>query len=323
MRQIGTISDGEQAERFADFLRSQGTACSLDSSNDGWAVWIQDEDRVASARKDLQTFLSNPTDERYRNARNLADAKLREEFQRRKAVRRNQISLRRQWDRPLAERCPLTIGLLLVCAVVAFFTRLGGQFVMPGEQPQDFLPLLKQLWISPTLQPGHQWDAIFSGEVWRIWTPMFIHYGWIHIIFNGLWLKDLGMMLESRLGSARFLVLVLVVGAVSNLLQLEMSALRFVDFRRLPDLQAWDLLPRNPAFGGMSGVVYGLFGYLWIRGKLDPQSGLGVSPQTVMWMLVWFVLCWTGYVGPIANWAHAGGLASGVALGALASMKRR
>jgi GlpG protein len=73
----------------------------------------------------------------------------------------------------------------------------------------------------------------------------------------------------------------------------------------------------------MSGVNYALFGYIWMRGKLDPGSGFGVSPQTAMWMLVWFVLCWTGFVGPIANWNHAGGLAAGVGLGALAAARRR
>ena len=69
MRQIGTISDGEQAERFADFLRAQGTACNLDRSENGWAVWIQDEDRVAAAREELQTFVADPAHERYQQAR--------------------------------------------------------------------------------------------------------------------------------------------------------------------------------------------------------------------------------------------------------------
>lgn len=324
MRQIGTIPDGGQAERFADFLRSQGTACSLDSADEGYGLWIHDEDRVAAAKQELQAFLSEPDHERYRNARQLADAKLREDFERRKAARRNTVSLRRRWDAPAGEQCPMTMGLLAVCTVVAFFTRLGGQFVMPGEQPQDFQPLLAQLWIStPKLGPGHQWDAILSGEIWRIWTPMFIHYGWLHILFNGMWLKDFGMLMESRIGTLRFLVFILIVGAVSNVLQFEFGSMRLSDIEHFGNPRFWRLHPRNFAFGGMSGVNYALFGYIWMRGKLDPGSGFGVSPQTVMWMLVWFLLCWTGYVGPIANWAHAGGLAAGVSLGALAAVRRR
>ena len=126
MRQIGTISDGAQAERFADFLRGQGASCSLDAGDDGWVVWIHDEDRVAAAKEELQAFLADPQQERYREARRQAEEKLREDFARKKASRRQTVSLRSRWERPLVERSPLTIGLLVVCAVVAFFTRLGG-----------------------------------------------------------------------------------------------------------------------------------------------------------------------------------------------------
>jgi GlpG protein len=323
MRQIGTIGDGELADRFADFLRGQGMACSLDREDNGWAVWVQDEDRIPAARQELESFLADPQHERYRQARQQADTKIREEHARRKAARRNTVSVREQWNRSLAERCPLTIGLLLICAVIAFFTRLGGTFLMPGERYQDIEPLMRQLWISPDAS----WRAITqSGEIWRLWTPMFLHYGWLHIIFNGLWLKDFGTLLEDRVGSLRFLVLVLLIGAISNVLQFElgnMPAVWKVPFTAWFHPQFWDLFPRNFRFGGMSGVNYGLFGYLWVRGKLDPNSGLGVSPQIVLWMGVWFLICWTGAVGHVANMAHAGGLATGVALGALASIPRR
>ncbi len=322
MRQIGTITDGEQAEKFADFLRGQGTTCNLDSVDGGWAVWVHDEDRVAAAKEELQTFLAEPNHERYANARKLASAKIREEFDRRKEARKNQVSLRQRWDRPAGEASPLTMGMLAVCAVVAFYTRLGGDFTMPGETFEDVEPYLKQLWIGTSSVPGHQWDAVESGEIWRLWTPIFIHFGWLHILFNGLWLKEFGMMIESRLGSFRFLIIVLIIGAVSNALQLQFGQLELANLRWLTNPLFWNQLPHNYHFGGMSGVNYGLFGYLWVRGKLQPDSGLGVSPQTVMWMIVWFVVCWTGYAGPVANWAHAGGLATGVALGALAASRR-
>ncbi len=111
------------------------------------------------------------------------------------------------------------------------------------------------------------------------------------------------MLLEDRLGSLRFLVLVLIAAAAGNLAEFAITG----HFR----------------MGGMSGVNYGLFGYLWLRGKLDPESGLGISQQTVMWMGVWFLVCWTGLVGPVANWNHAAGLAAGATLGALAALIRR
>ena len=61
----------------------------------------------------------------------------------------------------------------------------------------------------------------------------------------------------------------------------------------------------------MSGVVYALFGYAWIKGKFQPHLGIGVPPQTVTVMLFWLVLCMIGLVGDVANVAHVAGLLGG------------
>jgi GlpG protein len=79
----------------------------------------------------------------------------------------------------------------------------------------------------------------------------------------------------------------------------------------------------SPAFGGMSGVVYGLLGYIWVRGKCDPASGLYLHPSTVVMMLVWFFACLTGMIGHIANAAHGVGLVMGMAWGYLSSLRHR
>jgi GlpG protein len=79
----------------------------------------------------------------------------------------------------------------------------------------------------------------------------------------------------------------------------------------------------GPMFGGMSGVVYGLLGYIWIRGKMDPGSGLYLHPSTVWMMIIWFVLCVAGLFGAIANTVHAVGLGLGMAWGFLSSLRHR
>ena len=73
----------------------------------------------------------------------------------------------------------------------------------------------------------------------------------------------------------------------------------------------------GPSFGGMSGVVYGLLGYIWMQGRFNPASGLSLQPQTVTMMILWFFLCLTGMVGHVANTVHAVGLAGGIAWGFL------
>jgi GlpG protein len=117
-----------------------------------------------------------------------------------------------------------------------------------------------------------------------------------------LWLKDLGTMIEVRQGSLFLGLQVLVIGVISNLAQYFWS---------------------GPNFVGMSGVVYGLLGYIWIRGRFDPASGLSLNQGVVTMMIFWFFLCLTGVVGNVANATHAAGLISGMAWGYLAAMIRK
>lgn len=106
--------------------------------------------------------------------------------------------------------------------------------------------------------------------------------------------------METRLGTFQLALLVIVIGVVSNLAQYFVS---------------------GPRFGGMSGVVYGLLGYVWMRGKFDPGSGLFLHPSTVMMMLLWLVFGYTGFL-PIANTVHTVGLLAGVVWGYLAARAR-
>ena len=69
----------------------------------------------------------------------------------------------------------------------------------------------------------------------------------------------------------------------------------------------------GPNFGGLSGVVYGLLGFCWIHSFLNPNKPALVSTAIVGFMLIWLVLGFADvlFVG-MANWAHLGGLLSGM-----------
>jgi GlpG protein len=177
---------------------------------------------------------------------------------------------------------PLTIALIVICVAIALMTSMGSS-----------LDIMRIFFIADPNSVGLA--DVKAGQVWRLITPIFLHFGPLHLLFNMMWLWDLGRPIEERKGALFFGGFILLVGVVSNLTQYVFTEM--------------------PTFGGMSGVVYGLLGYFWMQGKYNPRFGYVLHKQTVVMMLAWFVLCWTGLLGPIANWAHTAGLLMGVAWG--------
>jgi GlpG protein len=177
---------------------------------------------------------------------------------------------------------PITLALIALSVAVGLWSNFG-------KSVTSLLPLF-------IADPGSQgFQSVFAGEFWRLLTPIFIHFGFLHILFNMMWLWDLGGMIEKIKGWPFFVGFVLAVGIASNVAQY--------------------LIDGSPFFGGMSGVVYGLLGYVWISGRRHPQNGFGLHQQTAVMMFGWYVLCWTGLLGPVANWAHTAGLVIGIAIG--------
>ena len=194
-----------------------------------------------------------------------------------------------KFNLPGSRLTPLTLTLIVICVIIA----LSSSF---GRDMEAILPFLV------SQQPGSQMPEILSGELWRLITPIFIHFGVIHILFNSLWLYDLGTTIEQLKGAPHLGLLIGFTGVSSNLAEYFWS---------------------GPLFGGMSGVVYGLLGYVWILGRLNPRSPLHLHPQIAIMMMIWFVICWTGLVGGIANMAHTVGLLTGLLLGYLYSPNKK
>lgn len=145
-------------------------------------------------------------------------------------------------------------------------------------------------------------DGLEAGQFWRMLTPIFLHFGVLHIVFNMLWFWEFGRRIEGRLGSAFFATLVFVLGVGSNTIQ--------------------SLFSKGAIFGGMSGVIYGLLGFCWLWDRVNPKAHFNLPPGIVGFMLIWLVLCVSGVVsavgfGDIANAAHVSGLINGALLGAL------
>jgi GlpG protein len=299
MRLIGHLADEPAARTFADYLCVQGIENQIEfHKEEGWAVWINDEDKIQRATSLLEVFRQNPTDPKYPAAGKGA-AVLRAKEEKREAICRKKPH--HPWQLLLPLRAygfgPLTFVLIAISVAVAIYSRLG-------DEPRPIL----SLFITDYTVSGNflEWNTTLPelrhGQIWRLVTPIFIHFGLLHILFNLLWLRDLGSMIEGHQSSWRLAVLVLVIGACSNLAQ---------------------FYYHGPAFGGMSGVVYGLLGYIWMRGRFDPGSGLFVQPATVIMMIIWFFACFTPIMPNVANACHAVGLVMGIAWGYLSSLRYR
>jgi membrane associated rhomboid family serine protease len=181
----------------------------------------------------------------------------------------------------------LTYLLIVGCVLVAIYSNVGKN-----------IEVLRRLFITDPMSPGFL-SEVYGGEFWRLITPIFIHFGYAHLIFNMLWLFDLGCMIEARQGTLTLAALVAVSGVLSNMGQYALA--------------------HTVTFGGMSGVVYALAGYVWIRGKYDRASGVGLHSQSVTILLVWLVVCYTNALGPVANTAHLVGLIVGMLWGRISA----
>jgi GlpG protein len=310
MRHIATLADGEAARAFADYLLTLKIETRLDQQPDGWDLWICDEDRVEQAREELAEFNRNPTDPRYAQAGGIATTLRRTQAEEEDRYRRRQQSFQRRMDRPEGGR-PITIFLMAVSILVGVASSLGSDrevlrwlFIVPIYKIQEI-----NAWIPETLL-----DGLREGQVWRLVTPIFIHFGIIHLVFNMSMLYSLGGRLESLLGSVRYLLLVLVLGVVSNLAQYYLGHIIFEG--------GYPVLVPSPGFGGMSGVLYGLFGYVVVRYLWGRDERMAIDRNSIFILMLWFVLCWAGVLGNIANMAHTGGLLLGGLIGFLPELWR-
>jgi GlpG protein len=186
--------------------------------------------------------------------------------------------------------------------VIASIVSLATNFMNPMESNTFGRVVLDELqfvsnadFITSQRDPA---ASLKKGELWRVVTPIFPHGNTIHLLFNALAIIQLGQLVERMEGTRRYALLILITAVVSSLLQ--------------------GLLPEGlfgyPFFGGLSGVVYGVFGFLVVKTYLRPEIGIQLSQTSIMIMLGWLALGFTGQMGPIANMAHLGGLFAGALL---------
>ena len=319
MRPIGEINNETDAKRFGDYLYANGTANDVDEDDGTWTLWVHDDDLLAEAEAELGKFLKDPKSSRYTKGARQAAAMRKEEAQADARAAKRQVDVRTQVFGQSTIGTPyLTFLIIGLCVMVQVMTvaekdvsklkisnfpakqHITVTRVSTGEETQEVNDTFLAEITGKKVLVGSNYEKAGTGQVWRLVTPILLHFGWMHFIFNLYWLYFLGGGMEGKLGAGRFLGFILLAAVLSNLGQYLLS---------------------GPNFGGMSGVNYGLFGYLWIRGNRDPSFGLQLDQGTITMLLIWFAICFTGLVGNVANTAHTLGLVVGVAGGWLASQR--
>ena len=186
--------------------------------------------------------------------------------------------------------------IILISILVAFFSNYGSVLVL--VEPLTFIKIdlgsYKNGYVS-----FNSFETTFmqNNEWWRLITPMFIHFSLTHLVFNCLWIYVLGSKIEQIDGHITFINLVIFSSIISNLAQ--------------------HFFGESALFGGLSGVIYGLLGYCMIIEIDTKQERYDLPSALYLFMLIWLILGFLGILnlfgfGNVANYAHLGGLISGI-----------
>ena len=173
-----------------------------------------------------------------------------------------------------------TTGIIVVNVIVFVMELMGGDaFVMKwSEIPAD-------------ITAGHHWITIF--------TAMFMHAGWMHIIGNMVFLWAFGPEVEDSMGPLRYLAFYLLSGLAASLAQTVL----------LPH----STIPNLGASGAIAGVM-GAFLVTYPQDKIRTLLVLGwfvdiTAIPAVLLIGVWFLTQLFSQVGSVADVKTGGGVA--------------
>lgn len=308
MRQIGELANETEMRRFQAYLIAQGVGAVVEPQGNAWSLWVREENEVERVRGEFASYRENPADPRFSGHEQTAASRQRDEARRREEARRNTVNIRSRWARMSPRAAPLVTSLLAISVAVSLLGNFGDERTRKPDSLGATIYRQLGFWDGLKTSKDPLVD-IRRGQIWRIVTPMFLHFNMLHLAFNMMQLLHFGSQLEGRKGPGSLLVLVLVIAVISNVAQAMLPALSNSARAVLP--AEW-IVSSNP-FGGMSGVIYGLFGYSWMKSRYDPAAGIRVHSNDVVMMLIWCVACF--FLKNIANFAHIGGLLIGVVLG--------
>ena len=194
-----------------------------------------------------------------------------------------------------ARSCPLSSTLALLSLAVAALSGVGRDvsgvlwLFFPALAADSLAQLLAQL-ASPLL-------------FLRSLGPALLHFGEVHLVFNLLWLIYFGRLLEREQPRGMVLAVFVIATFSGNVVQYAATG--------------------SNAFGGLSGLIYGLVGYTWVVGMLVNSGQVRLRTSTFAVFVAALLAMAVLASDSIASGAHAGGLAAGMLCGIAVGLWQR
>ncbi len=206
----------------------------------------------------------------------------------------------------------------------ALITLCGGMFLLEISLGERVESLIRDYGVTPVYVSS----TLFSGHValrplMTLFTSMFLHGGWLHLVGNMLYLYIFGDNVEDRLGHRGYLIFYLLAGAAAALTEVYFQQASYA--------------PLIGASGAIAGVL-GAYFLLYPKSRILTLIPLFVFFPVVevsaffflgFWFLMQFVQGWltagagTAASGGVAWWAHAGGFVAGAVLLPIFLLARR
>jgi GlpG protein len=267
--------------RFSQYLQSQGIVHRINEESGRQIIWVEGVRQANFVQQSLETW---PFDQHPKPVDEIEEANVSSAS----ISRVSGFAANLLFKFINAFRAtPITLALITGCLIVAVLSELGAEV-----QRVDwlFFPLISSDSLLNLLAD------ITSVEIFaRSLTPMFLHFGELHLVFNMLWLWYFGKQLEATHPHMLFAVLIVLTSFAANSSQY--------------------LYSNANNFGGMSGVVYGLVGYCWLTHKFMPKSYLLINSGMFVIFVIALLAMELFASSWVANAAHVGGLVVGLLIG--------
>jgi membrane associated rhomboid family serine protease len=178
---------------------------------------------------------------------------------------------------------------IMAITIVAFIVEVslaGAGSLMAGPSPQKLVDL-----------GGAFPPAIASGEWWRLFSPMLLHIGLLHLALNMYALYLFGPQVERDFGKTTLIVIYLVAGFAGNVAEYAFG-------------------PVISVGAGASGAIFGLLGAFLAYYYRRRHTAVGRFNVQWVWQILILNVVLTFAISGIGYLAHLGGFVAGIALGA-------